>query len=90
MIECSDCVSYRHFLKDILRGDTKDGQKIAAAALCDEHVSPLGKVMHKIVKAAVQYRLEDWADNRKALEEAVDALLQHDGATVNGWKTSRE
>ena len=92
MIQCADCVAYRHLLKDILRGDAKDAQFSAMRGLTDEQVSPLGKIMHKIVKAAVQFRLAPIEDSVLEFEllKAVDELLKNPGATVEGWKTSKE
>lgn len=84
---CSDCVAYRHVLKDILRGDPKDYAIVAMKALNDTSVSELGKLMHKVVKAAVQVtkRPAEYAQLWAELDEAVTALQSHAGPTVRGW-----
>lgn len=91
--DCENCnaadavlAAYRHALKDIARGEQKDGQRIALVALDTDHYYRLGKKFHEIVKYAFQYVLQGNEIAFKALVDACHEIEKHPEATVKGWR----
>ena len=83
------CAAYRHFLKDIARGDQKDAALTAMKGLDNDRVNRLGKQFHTIIKYSVQ--LVGFAPDSPQFHDILGKLKTHlseleEAATVRGWR----
>jgi hypothetical protein len=71
----------------MMRGDAKDVPMTGMKALNLASVSQVGKLMHKIVKAAVHLQRGPASPTlREALDAAVSELIDSEaGPTIQGW-----
>lgn len=85
----SVCAGYRHFLKDIARGNPAEAQTIAMKGLDNDRVNRLGKQFHTIIKYAVQ--LTALKPDSPEFHHVLGQMKTHineleEAATVRGWR----